>query len=121
MRLAIISTILYFPLILIYKLWGQPLNELTGNYWINSYWLVTAIWLMLVFIDIRKNSLNIEYKLVSLFTSIYWGVMVALRVYLYFHIDKHYELIDRAGSIGAGVITILIGLIFLTAKIWHRK
>jgi len=104
-------------LIFIYKLIGDPLN----NYWVNYYWLVSSLFFMIIFIDIQKVCFLPLYKLMALMNIIYWGIMAALRIYLFFNIDKHYLLVDRAGQLCIGSVFIILSLIFLTAKTWFKK
>jgi len=117
MKLTIRATILYFPLILFYKLFADNYT----NYWVCAYWLVTAIYFMVVFIDIRKNCVLKMYRRIAATVCFYWGVMAILRVYLLFNIEQYYKLVTSVCRLTVGGIAIIIILIYLTAQIWHRK
>jgi len=126
MRLAIYSILLYFPLVFIYKLFGDPLN----NYWINAYWLMVSIDYIFILIGVRKacneisvlnNKTRKTYRSIALMAAIYWGVMAAIRLYLFFNIEKHAELISSAGKLTIGCVSVIVILIYLTAQTWRQK
>jgi hypothetical protein len=133
-RIAIIS-VAYFPLALAYKLFGTyEQNELSyiDEYWINSYWFVTAIYFMLTFASLvplcdRELSLYTQntidtYKRVIKVVAYYWGVMAALRFYLFFNIELYKKIISSANTWTIGGVTIVLLLMFLTAHIkWRQK
>lgn len=126
MGLAIKAIILYFPIVFIYKVFGDASN----NYWINAYWLAVSIDSIIVFIGIRKSCLSLTllhketikiYRDVAFTAAVYWGVMAAIRVYLFFNIELHYQLISSAGKLTTGAIMIVLIFIYLTAKKWFKK
>jgi hypothetical protein len=117
MSLAIRSTIVYFLLIFIYKLLGDTSN----NYWVNSYWIVSSIYFMVVFIDIKSQCIQKIYKKISLVVIYYWGVMALLRIYIMFNIHLHYALIKSTSKITVGAVAIILILIYLTSQTWHQK
>jgi len=126
MKTTIIAIIAYFPLVLIYKVFGNPLN----NYWINAYWFAVSIDSIFLFIGIRKvckDLVLLNWQTVKIYRNIafaaacYWGVMAAIRLYLFFNISKHYDVILCAGKITTGSVCIAIIFIYLTAKIWLQK
>lgn len=126
MRQIIVSIIIYFPIVFIYKVFGDPFN----NYWINTYWFLVSIDFIFMFLGIRKVCSKLHlihehtiaiYKDVLLATSFYWGVMAVIRAYLYFNIERHSEVINSAGKITTGVVCIIIIFIYLSAKTWFRK
>lgn len=126
MKKAVIAIIIYFPLVLIYKLFGDSSN----NYWVNAYWLAVSLVYILLFIGISKmfSLINLIhdndskfYTTLSLVVSGYWVVMAIIRLYLFFDIDKHREVICSAGKITTGSVCILFMFIFLMAKKWYKK
>jgi hypothetical protein len=134
MKLLIRASICYFPLAFVYKALCPELKEVSKtviNYWVNYFWFITSIWLMLVFIGVFKcipmfsgiydRSTVKLYKYISLVVAGYWAVMTLLRLYLFFNIKQHYQLIDKAGLLGFGTVSIIIILTFLTFKSWFRK
>jgi len=113
-------------LVFIYKAFGNPFD----NYWINTYWFMVSINSILVFIGIRKACLQInllheetikEYRDILLPVIAYWGVMAIIRVYLFFNIERHSEVINSAGKVTTGLVCIVIMFIYLTAKRWFKK
>lgn len=108
---------------LVYKLFGtyEP-NELSyvDEYWINSYWFVTAIYFMLVFANLihycNLEILDIRYKRIIKSVAFYWGVMAALRLFLFFNIKLYKEIISSANTMTIGGMTIVITVLYLTAR-----
>jgi hypothetical protein len=135
MKKIVIISVAYFPLALAYKLFGTyEQNELSyiDEYWINSYWFVTAIYFMLIFaslvplcdIELRLYTQNTidTYKRVIKVVACYWGVMAALRFYLFFNIELYKKIISSANAWTIGGVTIVLLLMFLTAHIkWRQK
>ena len=122
MNLLIRATIIYFPLILIYKIFGyEGSDTVIRHYWVNYYWLVSSIYFMVVFIGVRKLCILKEHKRVAFATAIYWGVMAVLRGYLFLNIDEYSQLTRSAGMLSIGCITIALFFIYLTAKTWFKK
>jgi|LGOV01.1.fsa_nt_gb hypothetical protein len=122
MKLLITATIIYFPLILIYKLFGYIGDDTTiRHYWVNYYWLVSSAYFMVVFINVSKVCILNQYRLVAFSTAFYWGIMAVLRVYLFFNIDKYKQLTRSADTLTIGCVTILTIFIYLTAKQWFKK
>lgn len=83
-----------------------------------------------MFIGIRKvlSSLNFVqeetiyiYRRITLIVAFYWGVMAIIRLYLYFNIYKHSEIISSAGQMTTGSVCIALIFIYLTAKKWFKK
>lgn len=114
---------MYFPLALFYKLFGvyEP-NDLsyTDEYWINSYWFVTAVYFALVFTNlISLCALSVLhtgfYKRVITTVAVYWGIMASLRLYLFFNIELYKKLISSANTWTIGGASIVLILILLTA------
>lgn len=136
MKWIVKISVLYFPLALIYKLFGQYLpieDSYTDEYWTNSYWFVTAIYFMLIFINLvplcecnlykpERIDTYFVYKRIIKAVAFYWGIMAALRLYLFFNIELYKKIISSANTLTIGGITIVVLLIYLTAEIkWHRK
>jgi hypothetical protein len=124
MRLAIKATVIYFPLCFIYKLFAPEYSkEIHDTYylWVNYFWFVTHLWNTVVFIDIKRHTIGGLHKFTAGITVFYGIIMLLLRGYLFFNIDQHYNIIDRAGNIGYGAVTILILMFFLTYKSWKKS
>lgn len=127
MKLLMRAIIIYFPIVFIYKLFGNPSN----NYWINAYWFAVSIDYIFFFLGVKRVvnymvSLYEEktikiYKDIALASATYWGIMAIIRLYLFFNIEMHYSVIESAGKITTGVICIVIIFIYLSAKQWYKK
>ena len=127
-------TVIYFPLVLVYKLFGQykPIEDsYKDEYWINSYWFLTALYFMLIFIFVLKLSKYVKnlyalrdyttYSIIIKSVAFYWGIMAGLRFYLFFNIALYSKIISGVNTLTIGGVSIVVLLIYLTAKIWHRK
>lgn len=118
-------SIMYFPLALVYKLFGkyEP-NDLSyiDEYWINSYWFITSTYFSLIFTnlikycDIEERITKKIYKWIIKSVAIYWGIMAALRLYLFFNIGLYKKLISSANTLTIGGVVIFIIVITITAR-----
>lgn len=139
MKTLIRASIFYFPLVFVYKalapdpeyINGIMVNYLVRCYWVNYFWFVTSIWLMLVFVGVfnivsmfsgiyEERTIKM-YKVISIIVACYWAAMAAIRLYLFFNIEQHYNLIDKAGLLGFGTVSIFVLLTFLTFKSWFKR
>ena len=112
------ASVVYFPLVFIYKLFGVYDN----NYWVNSYWFLTALYFTLVFVSIRNYCLDKTYKRIIVMVAYYWGVMAALRFYLFFNIGLYDKIISSANTLKIGGVSIVVLLIYLSVWIkWFKK
>lgn len=122
MKRTIRASIVYFVLIMIYKLFGYTGdNEVIRHYWINYYWFVSSIYFMLVFIDVKKYCIDLVYKRIAGVIVFYWLVMALLRLFLFFAIKFYKPLTNTGGKLTVGAVIILLSFIYLTAKLWHQK
>jgi len=118
------ASILYFTLVFVYKLFAPNINvpdNYDYEYWVNSYWLMTSLYFLLVFGIVKKFCIELTHKRIIISVAVYWGIMAALRLYLFFNIKLYIKLISSANTFTIGVITIVLIFIYLTAKICHRK
>lgn len=125
MKWIVRISVFYFPLALLYKLFGQstPIpDSYKDEYWVNSYWFITAIYFMLIFLnlvkfcDYEEKSTAKTYKKIIRSVAIYWGIMAALRSYLFFNIELYSKLISRTNTLTIGAITIICLFIYISAK-----
>jgi hypothetical protein len=76
---------------------------------------------MVVFISVHKLCILKEHKQVAFATAFYWGIMAALRGYLFINIDQYGQLTRSAGRLTLGCISIALVFIYLTAGKWFKK
>lgn len=118
MKLITKASIIYFPLILIYKLFGVYDN----NYWVNYSWFITSFYMMLAFVVLRKFCIDNVSRWIITSVVFYWGIMAALRLYLFTNINLYKKIISSANTLTIGSITIVLILIYLTSRIkWFKK
>ena len=120
MKKIIYIILFYFPLIFIYKVLGDYKNV----YWVNYYWTVSSIIFGLLFYFILTEFSILEkiYRTILISTVSYWGIMAALRIFLFFRIDLYKQLISSADKLTVGAVTIVKIFTLITAnKIWLRK
>jgi hypothetical protein len=129
MKWIVKISVWYFPLALVYKLFGVYEPDETSyvdEYWINSYWFVTAVYLMLIFINLIKycklEVVDAEvYKQVIKSVAIYWGLMAALRLFLFFNIALYEAIISGANTMTIGGVSIVVVTLYLTARVKHDR
>lgn len=132
MKAIAYSILIYFPLIFLFKLLG----DMNNNVHVNYYWVVSSLFFCFVFFktynilgaDIFKNKYNYrDYKLyrsIILTKSVYWGIMLVLRIIVSFDIKLYNTLISNTRLFTLGgvvIILIFIYLIYLTARKYDAK
>lgn len=115
MRISAISTIVYFTLTLVYKLFADS----TEIYHTNLYWLYTSILFCLIAFDMRKNAIIKMYGRIFLSASIYWGIMSLLHIICLFNID-FYKYLNTTNKFTVGAATIIVLSIYLTSTLFSH-
>lgn len=128
MRLIAILIVIYIPLAFAYKFQ----NELT-NEWKNYYWLFSSIfygllsWKIQTFrkIDYFKAKYHPKdlklYRFIIGSFAVYWGIILLIRIYVAFNIDKYGEILRNTGKYTIGAYALIILIIIITLQTWHRK
>lgn len=125
MKTIAYSIIVYFLLAFIFKLFGD-MNE---NAWVNYYWMFSSLFFGLIFLKVIfffkiseiKNKHNKRdmslYKFTITCMSAYWGIMLALRVYIAFNIHLYDKFISSANTFTIGGMTIILIFILIIITI----
>lgn len=118
MKLSAGISVIYFPLVLVYMLYGSAANI----YWVNAYWLLTSVYFMLIFVDIRRLCINVTHKRIITTVAAYWLVKAGLRLYLFTNMDVYKKVISDSNTFTISGVVIIVLLIYLTIAVkWSRK
>jgi len=120
MKISTIALVIYFGLTLFWKLYAKTdinlSSQETINYWINTYWFYTSIFLCIVFYELSMQFFLKLRKIMWRLGAGYWGVMALLHLYLFFNITLYATFVQSANKVTVGATFILIILLLSTYK-----
>lgn len=113
MRVSTISTVIFFFLYFIYKLFGNNDND----YWVCGFWLTLSTYISIISIQIAYHLFNKIAQAVWYASSAYWSIMIITHVFFMFRIDLYDIYASSANTFTLGASLIVIMFAFLILKI----
>lgn len=102
MKISTYSTIIFFILYFIYKLFGNNNND----YWVNGFWNILSVYLSIVSFQLSIYFFDKKISLVWKLAGTYWLTMSLIHAYFIFDIDRYEIYANAANTITIGCILI---------------